>query len=73
VTKFDDLQSQWNEKRRLREMVGIVSKERLNGLLGKQSSGKLSFGQSVQQSSNMLIHRAFDFTARNQSMEPSSS
>lgn len=31
-TKFDDHQSEWTQKKRLRELVGVVSKKRLNGL-----------------------------------------
>ena len=31
-TKFDDLQSEWIKKKRLRDMVSVVSSKRLKGL-----------------------------------------
>ena len=38
-TKFDDLQSEWTEKKRLRELVKVQSKKRTDSLIKSKVDG----------------------------------
>ena len=57
-TKFDDHQSEWTQKKRLRGLVAVVSKNRLNGLV------------TLRSPTNSTLR---NFQSRNQSMSPTSS
>ena len=62
-TRFDDLQSEWTEKKRLRGLVAVPSKRRVAGLV---PPGGMPHPVSVKNK----LNKAFDFAARNQSVDP---
>ena len=75
-TKFDDLQSEWIKKKRLRDMVSVVSSKRLKGLT-KTHGSKATLSPSMSKDAQYHYlariqkeHELMGFQTRNQSMSP---
>ena len=64
-TKFSDHQASWHEKKRLRNLVGVVSKKRLDSLVTARD------GYGLGGSPSKTSTKRFNFRGRNMSMSPS--